>query len=503
MTHVRLCLYLLTVLYSCCAYAEPYPLVINHGRVLDPESGLDAVRHLGIRDGAIVALSETPLLGTAVINAADLVVAPGFIDLHTHSPTDLGQYYQLFDGVTTALELEAGSFPVLEYGRQISDQPLINYGASAGYLSIRLLEKNGIAAPDPTGKPRPVGLNGWMTAARLMFTDFNTALQKTFRQQATEAELKQLRIMLNQGLDDGALGIGLALDYISEAVDQRELHMVFEVAAERGAPVFVHIRRGINGDPAGLYEVLALAEETGAALHICHISHNAMKNIELFLAEVRAARQRGLDVTTEVLPYNAGSTQISAAVFSRDWQTIFGISYEDVEWAATGERFTAATWEKYREEHPTGAVIHHYLKEDWTLRAVREPGVIIVSDLLPMKSKDEHVPPHNGAFSKVLGKYVRQEQALDLMTAVAKMTLLPARRLQEYAPAFGNKGRIAVGMDADITIFDPDTIAARATYRDPYQKSSGIAYVFVNGQLLVSQGELVSGVFPGQRIVRD
>jgi N-acyl-D-aspartate/D-glutamate deacylase len=292
----------------------------------------------------------------------------------------------------------------------------------------------------------------------------------------------------------------LALDYISEAVDERELAMIFEVAGDRQAPVFVHVRRGINGDPSGLREVLALAERTHAPLHVCHISHNAMKNIELFLAEIRAARERGVDVTTEVLPYNAGSTSISAAVFGRDWQTIFDITYEDVEWAATGERFDEEMWEEYRREYPDGAVIHHYLKEDWTRRAIEEPGVIIVSDLITMKSRDEHVPPHNGAFTRILGRYVREQPTLDLMAALAKMTLLPARRLEDYAPAFASKGRLQEGADADITVLDPETVMDRATYRDPYQESAGIEHVVVNGVHLVQGGTLAEGLHPGQRL---
>jgi len=491
---------LLILFHGAWCWSEPFSLVINNGRVLDPETGLDGIRHVGIRQGRIAVLSEEPLDGATVIDAGGLVVAPGFIDLHTHSPTELGQYYQLFDGITTALGLEDGTFPVTDYGPGISEQALINYGASAGYLNMRLLEKDGISAPDLTSLPTPVGFKGWLTALRFLFTDLNTALERTFTEAATAQEREQLRALLERGLDEGGLGIGLPLDYMSEAVDSLELRMVFEVAAQRAAPVFVHIRRGVNGDPAGLREVLGLAEDTGAPLHVCHISHNAMKSTRLFLSLVRHARSRGVDVTTEVLPFNAGSTSISAAVFNRDWQNIFAISYEDIEWAATGERFTEASWHEYRDKYPTGAVIHHYLKEEWTVRAIQEPGVVIVSDLLPMKTKDEHVPPHNGAFTKILGKYVREEQALDLMTAVAKMTLLPAQRLQEYAPVFASKGRIQQGMDADITIFDPDTVAANASYRDPYQEASGIEYVVVNGELVVRRGKLVENVFPGRRL---
>ncbi|MCP4003379.1 MAG: amidohydrolase family protein [bacterium] len=484
------------------AASDDYPLVIRHGRVMDPETGLDAVRYVGIRGDRIARVSEQPLRGDREIDASGLVVAPGFIDLHTHSPTPLGQYYQLMDGVTTALELEAGAFPVGKYGSQISDEPLTHYGASVGYGSMRILQKDGIVLPEFfTGSPRPVGFKGWWTLARFIYRGMAPALARTFTEPATPEQREVLRAMLHEGLDQGGLGIGLPLDYFSEAIDEHELAMIFEVAAERRAPVFVHVRRGINGDPAGLREVLALAERTGAALHVCHISHNAMKNIELFLAEIRAARKRGVDVTTEVLPYNAGSTAISAAVFGRDWQTIFDISYEDVEWAATGERFDRAMWEEYRREHPDGAVIHHYLKEEWTRRAITEPGVIIVSDLIAMKSREEHVPPHNGAFTKILGRYVREDPALSLMTAVSKMTLLPARRLEHHAPLFRRKGRLQEGADADITIFDPKTVNDRATYRNPYQEAVGIEHVLVGGVQVVEGGELVEGPRPGQRLL--
>lgn len=476
-----------------------YSLAINHGRVIDPETGLDAIRHLGIRDNAIVEISTTPLAGTETIDASKLIVSPGFIDLHTHSPTELGQYYQAFDGVTTALELEAGAFPVTAYAQQISDAPLMNFGASVGYLSIRLLIKDGIAASGPGADPKPANLKGWITAAKVLFGDFNSALKRTFTEPASAEEIELLRAQLNKGLDQGGLGIGLALDYISEAVGADELAMIFDVAAARKAPLFIHIRRGINGDPAGLMEVLALAEASGAPLHICHISHNAMKNLDLFLREIQAARERGVDVTTEVLPYNAGSTNISAAVFGRDWQTIFGITYEDVEWAATGERLTQETFTQYRKKEPEGTVIHHYLDEAWTLRAIQEPNVMVVSDLITMKSRDAHVAPHNGAFTRVLGRYVRDQGALSWMEALGKMTLLPAQRLEEYVPAFRNKGRVQLNMDADLTLFDPATVLDRATYRDPYQESAGIQYVVVNGKVVIREGELVPGIHSGKR----
>ena len=472
-----------------------FDLVLRGGRVIDPETGLDGKRSIGLIGGWIAAISEEPLDGRNVLEIDGLVVAPGFIDLHTHSPTPLGQHYQLMDGVTTALELEAGAYPVRAYGERIHGRAPNHYGASVGYGSIRVETKLGLRqAHMLVGSHEPIGFLGFWTALRAIFADPLDA----FRENATSEERARMRAMLNDGLDAGGLGIGVPLDYFSEAVDRAELRMVFEVASEREVPLFIHVRRGINGDPAGLREAISLARETGASVHICHLSHNAMRNTELFLAEIRAARAEGVDVTTEVLPYNAGSALISSAVFSRDWRTIFDIDYEDVEWAATGQRFNEPMWREYRRKYPDGQVIHHYLKEAWTRRALVEPDVIVVSDLLPMETEDSKVAPHNGAFSRILGRYVREEGLLELGDALAKMTVLPARRLEKAFPEFKKKGRIQEGADADFTIFDPDSILDRATYQNPYQTALGIVHVIVDGQLVVRDGKRDETLSPGQ-----
>ncbi|MGB5624269.1 MAG: amidohydrolase family protein, partial [Woeseiaceae bacterium] len=253
----------------------------------------------------------------------------------------------------------------------------------------------------------------------------------------------------------------------------------------------------------GLLEIIRFAKASGAPVHVCHVQANAMGNIEAFLRLIREARDEGVKITTESFPYNGASTTISAAVFNRDWQTIFDITYEDVEWAATGERFNEEMWHVYRENYPGGLVIHHYNKEEWTSVATNAPDVIVAADGFPILTLEQKVAPFGiGANSRVLGRYVREKGTLSLQDAIAKMTYLPAKMLQDYSPSMAKKGRIKIGADADITMFNPATVIDNATYADPYQASSGIVHVLVGGQIAISDGKLQSDVYAGRRVLR-
>ena len=228
-----------------------------------------------------------------------------------------------------------------------------------------------------------------------------------------------------------------------------------------------------------------------------------MGNIEEFLRLIREARAEGVKITTESFPYNSASTSNTAAVFNRDWQTIFDITYEDVEWAATGERFNEEMWHEYREKYPGGTVIHHYNKEEWTSIATEAPDVIVAADGFPIFTLEQKVAPFGiGTNSRVLGRYVREKGSLSLQDAIAKMSYLPARMLQDYSPNMAMKGRIKAGADADITVFDPATVIDNATNSDPYQASSGIVHVLVGGQLAIHDGALLRDVHAGRRVLR-
>jgi dihydroorotase len=451
---------------------EIFDTVIGNGRVMDPESELDAVRNVGIRGGKIAAISSGPLGGKQTIDAKGLVVAPGFIDLHEHGQDPRNYEFQAHDGVTTSLELELGTADVDQWYARREGKSLVNFGVSIGHIPVRM------KVMKDAGTFLPIG--------------------DAAHREATSAELQQIDDDIENGLRRGAPAVGMGINYTAGA-NHDEIVDVFRLAAKRGASVHVHLRHGGLQEPTtglvGIEEVIAAAAATGAPLHVVHITSMGLKNTPRLIAMVKGARGHGLDVTTECYPYTAGSTQLESAIFDPGWQDRQGITYKDIQWTKTGERLTAETFEKYRKEG--GTVVIFSIPEEAARTAVADPTIMIASDGMPITGARVH-PRGQGTFSRVLGHYVREEKALDLMTALRKMTLMPAQRLERRTPMFKDKGRIRVGADADMTVFDANRVIDKATYEKPLQYSDGIQFVLVNGVAVVKDGRLVDGVFPGR-----
>jgi N-acyl-D-aspartate/D-glutamate deacylase len=463
-------LWLLSLLISAPVLAQTYDVVLANGRVIDPETNLDAVRNVGLNDGRIAAISASPLAGRTTVDVKGLVVTAGFIDLHSHGQDAENYAYKARDGVTTALELEVGVNPVAAWYAAREGRALVNFGATSGHIPARIavMHDSGTLLPRDAAATRA----------------------------ATADERKETYELVRQGLSEGALGIGMGIAYTPKA-SREEILELFELAALRRVPVFVHVRNSGPGEPGAvdsLQEVLSDAVASGAALHVVHITSMGVRQTPLLLRMIAGARSRGLDVTTEAYPYTAAMTDLGSAVFEDGWQARNAdITFSSLQWAATGERLTAESFVRYRKQG--GMVIIHSIPEEIARLAIADPNVMVASDGLIEHGKGH--PRGAGTFARVLGHYVREEHALTLMDALRKMSLMPAQRL-----GIQSKGRLQVGADADITVFDADRVIDRATFENPAQYSDGIAYVLVNGAFVVKDGQLQPNVAPGRGLRR-
>ena len=444
---------------SISACGADYDTVIQGGRVMDPESGLDSVVNIGILEGQVRAISGDNLDGSQVIDATGLIVAPGFVDLHRHGQSERAYRLQVQDGVTTGLELEIGTPNAAIWYAEREGGQLVNYGVSIGHIGVR---------------------------AKAMGDSVLGSGGITARQQSSPDQISETEQLIREGLAQGAIGVGFGTAYTPGAT-MDEVERMFSVAADLGVTAFVHMRGGLEG----LDSTLTAANNAAASLHIVHANSSGGGNILEFLKMIQMAQDEGRDVTTEAYPYGASQTGIQSALFD-DWESWDDERFERHQWVRTGERLNRETFSKYREEG--GSVIIHGRTEEMTLAAVTSPLTIIASD-----GGTGH-PRGAGTFARILGRYVREQGALELMDALARMTILPTLRLEEFVPAMKTKGRIRVGSDADITIFDPETVIDRATYLEGSLTSDGIEYVLVNGIPVVYEGEIAEGVRPGKAI---
>ena len=466
-------------------------LVVSRGRVLDPETGLDAVRDVGVAGNEITVISREVLTnrlrqGGTLLDASGKVVSPGFIDLHAHGQSVEANRFQAMDGVTTALELEGGVPRVARFLESRAGNAILHYGAAVSHGGLRLL-----GIPDIAEQVGEI-LDTESTGGELIIEHANLLREGNYTAVPPE-RYSVVNDAIAAELRAGGLGIGMPHQYYPGA-NHTEIYRMFELAAELDVPIYTHVR---DMAISAIQEVLSNALATGAPLHIVHLNSSSLHHLPVTLDLIAGARAAGVDVTTEAYPYTAASTGISSAIFDEGWQEKLGMTYGDIQMQDSGIRLTEETFDLFREEG--GTVIMHMMKPEFIELAMRTPFVMVASDGMPY-APGAH-PRSAGTFSRVLGRYVRDWNVLSLNDAIRRMTLMPAERLQEIAPLMRRKGRIQIGAIADLTVFDPATIIDTATFEDDLSYSEGVHHVIVDGIPVVRDGALVEDVFPGKPLV--
>jgi N-acyl-D-aspartate/D-glutamate deacylase len=482
-----------------------HDVVLAGGRVVDPETGFDGVCDVGIDGGSVTALGDG-LVGASMVDVRGLVVAPGFVDLHSHAQTLPGRRLQACDGVTTALDLEAGRAPVeLAYAREAKRGSPINYGFSASWAAARM-HALGEGPLDGSAAAIFGGLAG-------------TAWQHA----ATAAQVARILDQVSTDLAAGAVGVGVLIGY-APGVDPAEYLAVAELAAAAGVPTFTHSRDVVEMAPGtvidGAEELVRAAGTTGAHMHYCHINSTSGRHIDRVLELVARCQAEGAPVTTEAYPYGSGSTALGAAFLAPERLRERFRSTTSITYLRTGERIADETrLRELRASDPGGLVIAEFLDEsepgDASLlrRSLAFPDAIVASDAMPPLWTDtagmdlaawplpNEVVTHPrtaGTFGRALRLW--RQEGTPIIEAVRRATLLPAQVLQGGVPAMRSKGRVQVGADADIVVFDEARVTDQSTYAASTRPSAGITHVIVGGTFVVRDSELVPDVLPGRAV---
>ena len=488
-------------------------LVISGGRIVDPASGMDAIGDVALLDNRIVAVGTGLGGAERMIDATGLVVAPGFIDLHAHGQSIPADRMQAFDGVTTTLDLEAGVMPVGPwYKRQAEQGRILNYGASTNWAFARIGAM--------TGSNEESSLEAFGRAMRD---------KRWVENVASDAEVAGILARIERGLAEGGIGIGILNAYAPGAGVQ-ELTALCQLAFAHNVPTFTHVAFMSRIDPESAAEayvrLIGYAGATGAHMHICHFNSSSKTDIARCAVLVAKAQAQGLPITLESYPYGTGSTVIAAAFFNDpDFEERGGTGYDAVQRVTDGHRFhDREELLAAQEEDPSTLVLWHVLDVEKNERhrelldmAVLFPGSAIASDAMPWSMPDGSTytgdawplpaeatshPRSAGCFTRFLRHWVRERQTVSLLDGIRKCTLIPAEILEPSTPAMLGKGRLAPDADADVVVFDLDTLTDRAEFSAMNRPAEGVRHLVVSGRPVITDGIMDLDARPGRPVRR-
>jgi dihydroorotase/N-acyl-D-amino-acid deacylase len=507
------------MLFPLLLQAQQYDLLIQNGKIFDGAGNPWFAGDIAINGDTIAAIGQlSAAKATLRIDARGMAVAPGFIDIHSHGRRGIfavptAENY-LREGVTTIIEGPDGSSPVplRPFLDKVAHTPIsINFASFIGHGSIR------------------------------------TTVMGLVNRKSTPEELEKMKALAAEGMRDGAVGLSTGLFYVpGNYASTEEVIEIAKVVGAAGGFHESHMRDETDEIEAGVRETIRIGEEGHLPTQITHHKVIGKANWGKSVATlelVEQARARGVDISIDQYPYTASSTGIAAlfpqwslaggnvAVVERlhapdargkikaeivhnirdgrgggDPKNIVivncpfdpklaGKSLTDLTLARGVEANidNAAETAMGLQEKGGCSALYHAIDEGDIERIMRSPYTMIASDGdIPVFGQEAPHPRSYGTFARVLGVYVRERKVITLQDAIRRMSAMPAQRL-----SFADRGLLRPGMKADIVVFDPATVADKATFEEPHQYSVGFQHVVVNGKLVLRDGK-VTEARPGR-----
>ncbi|MCP4256197.1 MAG: amidohydrolase family protein [Planctomycetes bacterium] len=491
------------LLLFASAHAKEYDIVINNGRVMDPETMLDTVRNVGIKDGRIVTITEDEISGEETIDAKGLVVAPGFIDTHTHSSDKYAIKMSMMDGVTTGLDLELGALNIAAwYEREAGKWPM-NYGQSVSQELARMVVHDGLKLNDPVdakdafplrAKSREDGVEGWSVT----ISDLD--------------QINRISQILDENLRQGAIGVGSTIGYASTGISTYEMFEAQRTAKRWGRMTAAHTRlHGWTKPPTeaqmAFAELYTNASLLDASLLICHNNDYGWWEIE---EKLQMARDKGMNMWSEYYPYDAGSSSIGSEQL-RQIDEMWGVKFIDVMYDPSQDKFLSKEeYQKIAEDDPGRMIIiYNPARKEWMKHWIKVPHMVVGSD--SMWQENDHGwdddpakfaghPRTSGAHTIVLR--MAREADVPLMFTLSQLSYWSAKHLGDAGVVqMTERGRMQKGMVADIVVFDPKTVKEGSDYKAGMNglPPIGLPHVIVNG-VFVKKDNKATNKFPGQPI---
>ena len=443
-------------------------VVLTGGRIIDPETGFDRVGNIALIGSTIVEISDQPIAAGRSVDVSGLVVSPGFIDILSYQPNQYGEWWKIADGVTTNLGMHGLRFTA---DRFYSDWNFtgvpINFGGAVHNSWAR--QQVGFVPDEPAAAGDIAAIS-----------------------QIVETEVRA-----------GYLGIHAQPEY-APGVSENELLDMGRMAASLSVPLCVHARFSdtTNTDlqAQAIRELIDVADTTGCHVHVEHLnSTGGTTRMAEALGELSAAIDGGLSMSSCMYPYEFWATYLGTSRFV-GWEDKYGLSFDDLQVAGTNVRLTEDTYSDALSQNALTAA-YAIPRSDLEL-GVQAPFMMIGSDAILERPHNNH-PRSTGAFCRTIGEFSRNRGLISLVDALAMLTIRPANLTAIGSDQMARKGRLQIGADADITVFDAATIIDQSTIENPAQESLGVQYVYVNGTEVRNRDGNVSGVSPGVAITSN